>query len=703
MKHIHNKDTKAHILDTGEGSYISHEWNDHGDGNWHSHDKHGNAESFNSPGEAVVHHKKTTGKKIPTNHPEYKKWHAAGQESDREYHANSKLGKSEDSSDVKNIEGHKHYKKAWARNIGKEGNKRHFITTESHDGKSQVHHKDDNGIWRRYDGWGSHPASPDQKFLHNFHSKHSVDVADDAKGESTKVREGGPGYKGAAGKMNKSESKKYKITNVKVHEERNAESSVGPNFGNVEYSAHINGKPHKFYSEALHNSIINHMHNAQETKKIHPDLHNHISHQHDNEESEPINKSEDFIPEDKTIKDSTIKENYKFIVANADSVSQGIAESISNDDHESLSARSEALNGSADIIANWVSECGGTTVSRSGDEVIARVPESCLDQLEDVCSRYEDNCDHTLSIGIGDSLSQAANALAHAKEEGGDMIMDHSGGQMQDKDNDAVEDSQEEHGAIEDSDDLNEDGEITHEEATDANTEDYGDEEGSVPGEQGEPGELDHSQEDIDEDEIADYDEEHGNIDPEADDIDGDDQVTHDEAVASDAIDDIDEQSEPAPEGNIADEDMEAGEAAASEVADQEGEDMGEEYAEAAPEMDDMDEQELLDLLSQDLNEPAESGNIEEAKANLLDALQSLKENKESIEQLRQTDPDAYDRLINLIRTMIDMAKQGSDSVPEEAQEPNSVPEEMPEKEFEEMPEEAPEEPEEDPKKTRQE
>jgi len=81
-------------------------------------------------------------------------------------------------------------------------------------------------------------------------------------------------------KMQKSE--KLHISNVKVHSEHEAESGAGEDFGNVHFSAHINGKHHEFHSEALHNSVIDHMHDAEATGKVHPDLHAHIAHEHKN-------------------------------------------------------------------------------------------------------------------------------------------------------------------------------------------------------------------------------------------------------------------------------------------------------------------------------------------------------------------------------------------------------------------------------------
>ncbi len=82
-----------------------------------------------------------------------------------------------------------------------------------------------------------------------------------------------------------------KISGVKVHSEHDAEMGAGPDFGNVHYSASIDGKRHKFYTEALHNDVIDHMHHAEATGEVHPDLKRHIMHQYKDGEGEPVKKS----------------------------------------------------------------------------------------------------------------------------------------------------------------------------------------------------------------------------------------------------------------------------------------------------------------------------------------------------------------------------------------------------------------------------
>jgi len=98
----------------------------------------------------------------------------------------------------------------------------------------------------------------------------------------------GPGQHMKKEEMKKSEKAEHKISDVKVHSHKNAEYGSGPNYGDVIYTAKINGKAHRFKTESMHNSMISHLHHAEDTGKVHPELHDHISEAHKNGESERV-------------------------------------------------------------------------------------------------------------------------------------------------------------------------------------------------------------------------------------------------------------------------------------------------------------------------------------------------------------------------------------------------------------------------------
>jgi len=435
--------------------------------------------------------------------------------------------------------------------------------------------------------------------------------------------------------------------------------------------AFINGKPHG-------NAEMN-------TETAHGKARDHI------DKKTSVNKSEGIDAQNEQNHKEMYNENpkprsvTKFVAFNANNVSSKLVDHINANDHVGLSQASQNLHDAADVISSWVENARGTVVSRAADEIIAMVPEEALGSIEEVKANYKQLSGHDLTCGIGDSLADAANSLIGNKN--GDEALEEN------DENDQIDEIDQEMDEV--AEDIASDG-----------------------------------SEDVDQDGVADSDEEHGEIDPEMDDANADGEVDHEEAMQ-------DEQAPP--EGDVAEEDFVEGEAAASEVEDQAGEEAAEEYSEEVPEMDDTqevpeheeglnpeekqihdatesetdeqeiaeeqgseiaqrdeqdsdmieenmeqeqemvdpaqeemppegeemaegnlepEEQELFDLLSQDLNDEPESATLHDAKARIVETLNNLKANKDSIEAMKSHDPEAYGTLIEFIRSMIDMAKQ---------------------------------------------
>jgi hypothetical protein len=599
-RHSMKKKEKLHFLEKSEDKFhkvgviyhkehglMGHMWQHKETGEYHHEDEHGGAPD--EPGHKTPEHAMKAYKKMvhefnvresDMDHKEAKDLVSGISHKMQKSEELDPMNKNEE-SDVKNIDDHPHYKKAWARSIGHEDKKRHFVTTEDHKGNTHVHHKDDQGTWRSYSSWGEHPASHDQKFLDKFHKEHAVKIADEGKGHDQKFRQGGPGYK-ATEKSEKSEQT-YRIY-------KDPEGLRQKISEHASSSKHKEGKHYNFHSEDEDSHYVTINRDMKGQSGVNKILADHGA------QAVKLKKDEEPIPD--KIKDPAGDGAYKFIVANADAVGDSIAGSIANDDHEGLSESSQKLNGAADLIAHWVEEREGQVISRAGDEVIARVPVDALQDLEEVVSRYEEHSGHKLTVGIGRSLSEAALALTQGKDGGGDVLV----------------------------------------------SDDYEEEDALVPS------------------------------------VEDEDTLHDDDSMLEEAPED----GEIPPEGDVSEMDTEEGEAAASEVMDQEGEEMAEEYAMEEPEMDDLadtdpamaeeggvDEQELYDLLSQDLNSDPETATEDEAKQRLLETLQSLREKKDSIESLRDTDPDAYSRLLEFIRTMIDMAKHSSSDGEDQSAGPN--------------------------------
>jgi hypothetical protein len=113
--------------------------------------------------------------------------------------------------------------------------------------------------------------------------------------------------------------------------------------------------------------------------------------------------------------DNKPQDNMVYLAINGDGVGGGIGEAIANDDHEALSQISSKLNNAHQGFCQWAEQNGGKVIVSSGDEAIVSIPAKMATQVEVARQQYEADAGHTLTVGIGQSMSEAAKALIYGK------------------------------------------------------------------------------------------------------------------------------------------------------------------------------------------------------------------------------------------------------------------------------------------------
>tara|TARA_R100000951_G_scaffold112718_1_gene113473 strand:- start:4938 stop:7082 length:2145 start_codon:yes stop_codon:yes gene_type:complete len=273
-----------------------------------------------------------------------------------------------------------------------------------------------------------------------------------------------------------------------------------------------------------------------------------------------------------------MKEQMTYVAIDADNVGESVGSAVLSDDAGQLSQLSEAINTGVQIFSKWAEFNGGTVISSGSDEAVFQVPVTSIADLETLKTEYTEKTGFTISIGIGEKVSDAAKALIYAKMNGKDQITDYSpemeqamqqaiSGNYQEavgqeQDQEAIPEHEQhldpEGKELHDSTELESDAEEIQQEqmAQEGDEGATGDMlpevEEELPMEEGAEEELipeenvedeamdemaesnDPSQEDIDLDGRPDVAEDHGEILPE-DDIDGDGDVEHEEVMSEEA------------------------------------------------------------------------------------------------------------------------------------------------------------------------
>lgn len=121
-----------------------------------------------------------------------------------------------------------------------------------------------------------------------------------------------------------------------------------------------------------------------------------------------------------------MKEQMTYVAIDADNVGESVGNAVLSNDTEQLSSISESINSGVSIFSQWAEYNGGKVISSGSDEAIFQVPIQSLDDLEKLKQEYQDKTGFSISIGIGENVSDAAKALIYAKMNGKDQIMDYS-------------------------------------------------------------------------------------------------------------------------------------------------------------------------------------------------------------------------------------------------------------------------------------
>lgn len=121
-----------------------------------------------------------------------------------------------------------------------------------------------------------------------------------------------------------------------------------------------------------------------------------------------------------------MKEQMTYVAIDADDVGESVGNAVLSNDANKLSFISNNINAGVQIFAQWAQHNGGKVISSGSDEAVVQVPVTSIEELEQLKEEYSKKTGFTVSIGIGETISDSAKALIYAKMNGKNQIMDYS-------------------------------------------------------------------------------------------------------------------------------------------------------------------------------------------------------------------------------------------------------------------------------------
>lgn len=117
---------------------------------------------------------------------------------------------------------------------------------------------------------------------------------------------------------------------------------------------------------------------------------------------------------------------YLYLSYDGDGCGKKVGRAIIANDEAALHEISAKIDLGHQIVNHWVAEQGGKVISGGGDEGSFKIPEEAEDKVEELRKDHEFATGITISIGIGESLSEAGRSLLAAKFRGKDQIARYS-------------------------------------------------------------------------------------------------------------------------------------------------------------------------------------------------------------------------------------------------------------------------------------
>ena len=117
---------------------------------------------------------------------------------------------------------------------------------------------------------------------------------------------------------------------------------------------------------------------------------------------------------------------FVFVSADGDSIGNKVARASLSDDVDALHDISSKIKAGNDLMEDFAVKHAGQVISSGGDEANFRIPLDAVEELESLRTDYSYVVGATLSMGVGQSISQANKALMVAKLNGKDQILQYT-------------------------------------------------------------------------------------------------------------------------------------------------------------------------------------------------------------------------------------------------------------------------------------
>lgn len=125
----------------------------------------------------------------------------------------------------------------------------------------------------------------------------------------------------------------------------------------------------------------------------------------------------------KDMEKSEMSENMLYITIDGDGIGSKVGRAVLSDDEQSLIEISKTINAAQNFMAHAIEQMGGQVIELGGDEITGKIPQESLDAVESMRADVQRSFGFTITVGIGQKLSEASKSLLVGKTNGKDQTV----------------------------------------------------------------------------------------------------------------------------------------------------------------------------------------------------------------------------------------------------------------------------------------
>lgn len=116
------------------------------------------------------------------------------------------------------------------------------------------------------------------------------------------------------------------------------------------------------------------------------------------------------------------KANIIYIATDGDNIGASVERAALSNDIKEIKKQDKIIKRGNQAIRKWIKKRHGSIYIDGGDDISFTIHKKYLDEIEELRNKYHEATGYTITVGVGDSISEAAHAMIYGKLKGKNQV-----------------------------------------------------------------------------------------------------------------------------------------------------------------------------------------------------------------------------------------------------------------------------------------